>query len=359
MTDTPQKNTDIADYRIAVERHLADLPASIREDLLNGLEEHLAEVSADLKPGVPLSHLLGSPEAYARELRETAEFPRENAGDRFRRSMWRMADPSFAWARGTADKFTGSAGVGEVGEFGRTLRPAWWVLRGFIAAAVVTHIFIFGNDSLREAVLSTGFFGLLFIVAIALAFVWLSLRLGVRAQEWSRRSRRLVAASGIALVAVGMLTFSWVADGFVYYREPVVGYSTAHDVVDEGVSDVYVYDENGELLTGVYLFDQHGNPLYLGDPWSCDDGRVNNPFEQEEQESAVPDPFAATTEPPLDEGRYGYRYPLCPVVEESTGADDPEQPASEPSEEPADADPSDEPTETPSRTPTPDPSAAD
>src|SRR5699024_3484014 len=101
------------------------------------------------------------------------------------------------------------------------------------------------------------------------------------------------------------------ADGFMFYAEPAMGYSAEQEFVDEGVSDVYVYDENGELLTGVYLFDQHGNPLYLGDPWSCDDGRVNNPFEQEERESTVPDPFASTAEPPLDEGRYGYRYPLC------------------------------------------------
>ncbi|HLU29138.1 MAG TPA: hypothetical protein VKZ65_11915 [Glycomyces sp.] len=309
MTDTPQKNADIADYRLAVERHLADLPASIREDLLNGLEEHLAEVAADLEPGVPLSHLLGSPEAYARELRETAEFPRASLADRLRRGVWGMADPSLAWAKRTADKFTGSAGVGEAAEFGRTLRPAWWVLRGLVAAALVTHLFVFGGEAPRRAVLSAGILGFLFVVAIALAFVWLSLRLGIRSRDWGRRGRRLTAAGGIALVAAGVLSFAWIADGFVFRLGPQMGALEAGNET-EYVSDVYVYDENGELLTGVYLFDQHGNPLYLGEPWSCDQETANNPFERE---GATPDPFAA---PPLDEERYGYRYPLCLDAEE-------------------------------------------
>lgn len=333
MTDTPQTNPDIADYRLAVERHLADLPAPIREDLLNGLEEHLAEVAADLEPGVPLSHLLGGPETYARELRDTAELPKERVGDRFWRGVWRMADPSFAWARGAADRFTGSAGVGEAGEFGRALRPAWWVLRGLIAAALVTHLFVFGGDLLRRAVLSTGIVGFLFVVAIALAFVWLSLKLGVRSQEWSRRNRRLTAAGGIALAAAGVLSFSWIADGFVYHWSSPVMHTATENELDDGVSDVYVYDENGELLTGVYLFDQHGDPLYLGEPWSCDDGRSNNPFEQGEREDEAPEDFAPAAEPPLDEGRYGYRYPLCAPVEEQAEEDASEQPSPEPTAE--------------------------
>ncbi|HEU5127891.1 MAG TPA: hypothetical protein VFU12_07880 [Glycomyces sp.] len=349
MTDTPQSNTDIAEYRLAVERHLADLPASIREDLLNGLEEHLAEVAADLEPGVPLAHLLGGPEAYARELRETAEIPKERAGDRFWRSMWRMADPSLAWARGAADRFTGSAGVGEAGEFGRTLRPAWWVLRGLIAAALVAHVFVFGDEILRRAVLSVGAFGFLFVVAIALAFVWLSLKLGVRSQEWSRRNRRLTAAGGIALAAVGALSFSWVADGFVFRWNSPVMHAMTENEPDDGVSDVHVYDENGELLTGVYLFDQDGSPLYLGEPWSCDDGHANNPFEQGEREDGTPGESTSAAEPPLDEGRYGYRYPLCMPVEEDA--------AERPSPEPTDEEPTaaEEGAETPTEAPaTPD-----
>lgn len=341
MTDTPHKSADIADYRLAVERHLADLPASIREDLLNGLEEHLAEVAADLEPGVPLAHLLGGPEAYARELRETAELSRAGLADRIRRGMWGMADPSFTWAKGLADKFTGSAGVGGAAEFGRTLRPAWWVLRGLIAGALVTHFFVFGGEAPRRAVLSAGILGFLFVVAIALVFVWLSLRLGIRSREWSRRGRRLTAAGGAVLAAVGVLGFSWIADGFVFRLGPemrVLEVGSESEAAE--VSDVYVYDENGELLTGVYLFDQDGNPLYLGEPWSCDQGGVDNPFERGERESA------ATAAPPLDEDRYGYRYPLC-LDAEAPGSDASEPSPSEPGEEPsadASASPTAEPT---------------
>jgi hypothetical protein len=40
-----------------------------------------------------------------------------------------------------------------------------------------------------------------------------------------------------------------------------------------GISDVFVYDAEGRMLTGVRLFDQNGEPVRLGHEWCEDDTR--------------------------------------------------------------------------------------
>lgn len=59
-------------FLAAVEQACADLDPADRSRLLGGLEEHLAELSAD---GVDLVSELGDPAAYARELRSAAGLP--------------------------------------------------------------------------------------------------------------------------------------------------------------------------------------------------------------------------------------------------------------------------------------------
>jgi hypothetical protein len=61
------KVDDVASYGAAVRDALADLAAGEREDLLEDLEDHLAEVAAE--SGAPLRDRLGTPEQYAAELR--------------------------------------------------------------------------------------------------------------------------------------------------------------------------------------------------------------------------------------------------------------------------------------------------
>ena len=110
MTTTPDRSTEIASYLTAVERHLNDLPTHIRQDLMSELDAHLTEVAADLEPGAALRDLLGSPEAYARELRETAEVDKERASVRMRRKLSETAAPALARFRGAADKYAVSTG---------------------------------------------------------------------------------------------------------------------------------------------------------------------------------------------------------------------------------------------------------
>ena len=63
---------EITAYVEGIRAGLAGLPEATREELLEDLPEHLAEVQAD-GTGT-LTERLGSPEAYASELRATAGF---------------------------------------------------------------------------------------------------------------------------------------------------------------------------------------------------------------------------------------------------------------------------------------------
>ncbi|GAB3647018.1 DUF1700 domain-containing protein [Glycomyces tarimensis] len=333
MTDTPPHTAEIAAYQLAVERHLAELPAAIRDDLVSDLEAHLTEVAAELEPGVTLTDRLGSPEAYARELRETVEVDRESARQRFKRGFTTMAAPVTRRARSAAGRFAASAGVGDVGEFRRSLKPGWWVLRGVLAAMLFVwwtagEIFYSPFGSLP---------GLILLAAITLAFVWASLRLGKKSEGWGRRNQRLVAAGGVALAAFVALQYSWLG-GWVVDLAPTNHYVEYYDEYGH-VTDVYVYDENGELLTGVYLFDQDGVPLRIGDPYSCQNVMRPDPFDD-----GTALPGAETSGPRsdhVDDGRYGYQYPLCQPREPSEGD---ESPTTGPSEELTS--PGTEPTET-------------
>ncbi len=317
MTSTPNRSTEIASYLAAVERHLNDLPTHIRQDLMSELDTHLSEVAADLEPGMALRDLLGSPESYARELRETAEVEKERAGIRFRRSLRTTAAPVLSRAKSAADRFAASTGNTDAAELAARLRPGWWVLRGAIAAM----LFVYWLAAAQFGVSGYSFFGsipgLLFGVAVLLVCVWLSLKAGAKAPEWGRRRRRWTAAAGIALVALAAYQFSWIIVGGVPTQ--YVEADTSSDPY-EYIDDVRVYDENGEPLTDVYLFDQNGDPLWIGDPDSCGDQSWRDPFAGETDA----DEFGETADPfedgNVDSSEFGYQYPLCAPGEEPTTA---------------------------------------
>ncbi|MDN3238695.1 HAAS signaling domain-containing protein [Glycomyces tritici] len=318
MTTTPDRSTEIASYLTAVERHLNDLPSHIRQDLMSELDAHLSEVAADLEPGASLRDLLGSPEAYARELRDTAEVDKEPVAVRMRRKFADTAAPALGRLKTAADKYAVSTGYADAGELRERLRPGWWVLRG----AIVTALFVYWLASAQFGV--TGYSiigslpGLLLMIAVLLVCVWASMRLGAKSLEWRGRRRRWMIAGGIAIVALAGYQFSWMITGAIPTRFVETQY------IDDGseyeyISDLYVYDENGNLLTGVYLFDQNGSPLYLGDPSRCP--------------TTPGDPFA--TAPPEEETGYaydenlGYQYPLCAPQDDAATMPSGDSPTSE------------------------------
>ncbi|SBT51998.1 HAAS signaling domain-containing protein [Micromonospora auratinigra] len=257
MTVTGQEITDYVDR---VRAALADLPPTVRDELTEDLPEHLTEVAAEAEG--TLVDRLGEPEAYAAELRAAAGaesgvrpglLGRRLAGVRTRsgtqlRALDRQLGPLFGYA--------------SVSEFLRLLRPAWWVLRGYLAAALLATM-AGGDLSLLPRPFLSEVGGLVLLAAAVLGSIALG-RNADRLRGWPRRLTGLgtVVLAFFGLVLLVNLDERSQRDGFGY-QEVSVG-----DRYDS-IQDVFVYDESDRLVTNARLFDQNGVPIRLGWP-TCD-----------------------------------------------------------------------------------------
>jgi hypothetical protein len=255
----------VARYATAVRAAFADLPAPERELLLEDLEDHLEEVAAE--DGGPLAERLGPPEGYAAELRASAGLPAPGAGVAGRR---RAPLRESAVARRLERLWRGArahpAGRAIV-EFLPELRPAWWVVRGYVAvqAAAVALTPLFAGGGLRFPVPELFGSRVLGLLATAAAVV-VSVRLGRRGPGGvRRRALALLANAALGLFALAMLVelgAGEAADDYgpqyvETYAQPVSGLRS--DGAE--ISNIFAFDAKGRPLGDVYLVDQEGNPV--------------------------------------------------------------------------------------------------
>jgi hypothetical protein len=295
---------DISTYVEAVRAALADLPSATRDELLEDLPEHLAEVQAEDTGS--LVDRLGTPEAYAAELRATAgpAAPAEPVDPyaEFRETMLRRMHAADAWI-GRA------IGYERVSDFVVLLRPAWWVLRGYLAAMAIAWVLDDGGPiGLVPRIGGSDFVAVVLLSAAVLASIWLGRR-SVH-QPWGPWPRYAIYAGSVLLVLVAIAGFA-TADGNVRSG----GYTTV-DYGNNGgpyedVQDVFVYDREGHLVNGARLFDQDGQPIQLGNAYCFDEATgdsrhtqnmgypycpENAPF-TEPSASAAPGPSASAPAP--------------------------------------------------------------
>ncbi len=250
------EQSDVARYVDEVRAALSDLPEAAREELLEELPDHLAEVAAEGEG--TLEQRLGPPAAYAAELRATAEVaaagrsPSGNTAARRRDAANRL------------DRRLGRLlGYGRASEFGRLLRPAWWMLRGYVVAMLFFAAFARDGFGLLPP---DGQRVLVWLVVVAVAVV-ASVRLGTAAARW--RGWPAVAAVGANLLLAGILVAAAVSYSqrvlFIQPEPPVVSYEAP------AISDVKIfpYDRQGRPLRDVRLVDESGHDLYLGDLYDC------------------------------------------------------------------------------------------
>jgi hypothetical protein len=246
-------------YLDRVRAALGDLPTDEREELLEDLPAHLADVEAEHAGA--LEQRLGTPEEYATELRQSAGLAPAGAAKapmgltgRVSRRLAALSaelDDIPAWRR-----FHG---------FAPLLQPGWWVLRGYVAALVIGSVFAgldvsglvpeFGRD-------------LLYFVPLAIGLIWVSVWLGQRGRDHNGWRRRAIWAANVVVV---LLILGFAAQS----RIDQVSYVGPQASVIQAPTDVYAYDSEGRLLNDVQLFDQYGNPLVLpgaGVPWQRADG---------------------------------------------------------------------------------------
>jgi hypothetical protein len=284
--NTSVTEAEIARYLAGMRAALADLPGDVCDELLEDEPAHLAEVLAE--GNGTLEQRLGSPEAYATELRTAAGVaappsggptPKASAALVRLRSGVRGADlaigPIFGYERAA--------------ELLKLLRPGWWVLRGYLAGLVI--LVAFGGRDLAGFLPFASREAWAWLVVVGVSVV-ASVRLGQLMPRLRQWHRWVVGAAGVFVVFLALAGLNWSPQP---YYEGTPAYYDPYS----GVSDIYPYDKDGHPLSDVRLIDQNGTPLQVGDPWRCAD-------KQQVMYSSDGQPWT------MDQKLNGYRYPLCP-----------------------------------------------
>lgn len=236
-------------YAAQVRQALADLPPAIFEELLEDLDEHLAEVAAE--SGGDLGSTLGAPQAYARELRRAAGLP---PGPEL------ANDSAPAWVRAKVDHMLASDPGQATLAFLPELRPAWWVLRAWLAVVALSFVTGIGSVLLP--------FGLLLSVPVLAAAIVLSVRLGRWAQARpvvDPRQRLLTVAGNATLALVALFVLVGVGQSGTGNSYAGPGYVDPQPTLARAdgtpITNLYPYSTDGQPLSGVLLYDQDGRSV--------------------------------------------------------------------------------------------------
>ena len=265
-SETALDRAEIERYYDEVRAALADLPADARDELLEDLPDHLAEVAAEAASdgNGSLRERLGEPAGYAEELRAAAGF--EPSKDRTAPAIPVLARAgewlTVRW-RGADRRIGAAVGYPRLADLARAARPGWWLLRGWLVAQLVAgaHDRTSGL-ALIPRIGGSRFFGLI----VTIALIGLSVWFGRRSEGFGRWPRRAIATAGTVLALWAVFGLAASFGGTVHAAGVPVGFDPA-----AGVTDVYVYDQSGHLVSGARLYDQQGNPVQLGTP-ACADG---------------------------------------------------------------------------------------
>jgi hypothetical protein len=245
MTATTMTEAAAA-FLAAVRDELADLPADDAAELLEDVEAHLAEADADGR----LTDL-GTPQQYAADLRAAAGLPeRARAHDRW--APVRAARRLYA-------RVAATRAYTEVRAFLPELRPAWWVVRGYLLVVALSHA------TSRSVRLAVPFPHLSDSALLGLAAVCAAVAASV---AWGRRHRTyagwqralLTAASVLAVISAVAVTEEMRSGGYggeYYYTSVPQGVVGPYGQI----SEIYPFGPDNQPLADVRLYDQFGNPV--------------------------------------------------------------------------------------------------
>lgn len=259
--------TEVRSFLDVVRAQLADLDPDEQREMTDGLEADLSDLVAERG-----TEALGDPLAYARELRQAAGLPpvmavaptgRRPAGER----VTAVLDGAHArWDRAV------SGLPGKPWELAVALRPAWWILRAWVALQAAD--LIWGSAGWQGVSLVPSLRGLglpLLVVAVLL-----SVQLG-RGHGWPTAGSGAVGRCVLLILNLAALVMLPPALGSLQSESS--SYAIAYDdgsrdgsatagqakagVYLDGVwvSQIYPYDAQGRPLVGVQLFNQVGEPL--------------------------------------------------------------------------------------------------
>jgi hypothetical protein len=307
ITSNDALSAHVRGYAQAVRLHLADLGQEAVDDLTDGLEADLTEAVLD-EPAAPatgagtqafdLTARFGPADQYATELRTAAGLPPSAPLARTGRGPRRVVKEGWAvvserWRTAWRPLTTTPGWTGFV-ELAKSLAPAWWILRGWVAAQVILL-----SLTPAEIVLwpETTHGRLVTVAAIVVSVQW-------GRGRWAPRWTWFPRAVAVASVAAGVLAIPMVAQVEADARPVDAGYYSGYDAGwSEGfnnaqvsqtsaggaagtdgvwvdgvqVSNLFAYDAEGDPIRGVQLYDDRGRPVRTidgdatWDTWSVPD----------------------------------------------------------------------------------------
>jgi hypothetical protein len=268
-------------YAADVRRHLGDLAPDQVDDLTDGLEADLADALQDgpRAPGddgsaVDLTVRFGDAHGYARELRAAAGLPDEGVvharpwPDR----LGRIGRAIASVARRVSSALRLQPWWEPVARVATDLRPLWWVARAWITYQALmwlsteTSWLVRWLWPERDGIPSRGVHRVLLLVLVVVSVQWGRGRWG--AAQLPRLSRVVSIGALVLLLPVAVFTYEsryyGAAPGSVQYIE-VPGATVQPDdgvwVDGMQVSNLFVYDADGNPLRDVQVYDDRGRPV--------------------------------------------------------------------------------------------------
>jgi hypothetical protein len=277
----PVVHPEVRTFVEAVRAALDDLAPEEVEELTGGLEADLDDTLADSAGfsgslGGEGDHgaRLGDPVTYAEELRAAAGLPPRTAGGERPGAVGRV-NALVASARtrrdGVVRRLESQRWWPLAREYGRTLRPVWWVIRAWVAFQLV-HAWT-GHGYGSTLPLSPGAW------LVALVLLVTSVEAGRRTLLAPRDpvvpvpsrgrfgvlSRLLVAANVGAVLLLPIAAEHAHEQTLVYGDGYIVPPANGLWLNGTEVRNVFPYDAQGRPLSGVQLVDENGNRLEVGD----------------------------------------------------------------------------------------------
>lgn len=284
MTGTVERAHDaVAAYVARVRAHLAGLDEEEVADLTDGLAGDLsdalqdADLAAETADERDLVRRFGTPADYADELAVAAGLVRDDVGAPGG-GRWRTVVGRGRRLVARVPAALSRSGVSE-------LAPVWWVLRGWVFYHLVLWALYSSTISpVHRDVLPESGPAWSALLAFVVASVWLGL--AVRRSRERKGAVLLSRVQHVVTVAAVLVTAPVMITASVAHDELVTGYhdrdyawsvvaqyesagaSLATQSVEDGVyvdgmqvSNLFVYDAQGESLQDVQIYDDRGRPV--------------------------------------------------------------------------------------------------